>query len=107
MKQCPCPMPPGGQVTCEDHQVAICRVIGGVPHGECISPPDTEMLGGSDGLYRWVVEQITGRKRARISPEDIRMLHSGRYFDPRTKEEVTFNLPKQFLVSSSSGTQSL
>ena len=37
---CSCPNPPGGEVTCGDHQVAICRVEDGKVRGSCIDVPD-------------------------------------------------------------------
>jgi hypothetical protein len=103
MKLCPCPSPPGGQVTCEDDQVAICRIIGGVPHGECITPPRSTGIGvlgrpiiDRETLRRWALEKITGRLKIDVTVQDIRMLESGSYVDPVTGEEVTFRLPASF-----------
>jgi hypothetical protein len=36
---CICPNPPGGSATCEERQLAICRIVDGQPVTECISPP--------------------------------------------------------------------
>jgi hypothetical protein len=104
MKQCPCPMPPGGQVSCDDHQVAICRVVGGVPHGECLTPPQQHktrfsMTGDPDPLYRWALERITGRPHGKVSYKDVDTLRSGGYVDPLSGEEVTFKLPDYFFSS--------
>lgn len=35
---CQCPNPPGGQVVCEAHQIAICRVKNGVIESQCMTP---------------------------------------------------------------------
>ncbi len=36
---CKCPRPPGGTATCEQNQLAICRIVDGQPVAECINPP--------------------------------------------------------------------
>lgn len=104
MKQCPCPMPPGGVVTCDDDQVAVCRVIGGVPHGECVTPPSEhraffEKTGDPDRLYSWALEVITGHPRRNITQQDRDTLRSGRYQDVVTGEEVSFALPEYFFAT--------
>jgi hypothetical protein len=48
-------------------------------------------------MRRWVLEKITGKRWTSVSHTDIRMLESGRYVDPKSGKEVTFNLPVSVL----------
>lgn len=107
MKQCPCPAPPGGHVTCDDNQIAICRIIGGVPHSECVTPPSSLFTRQyTDEVHRWVLERITGKKWGSVTSDDIKLLESGRYIDKNTGEEVTFSLPASILSNPQTGATS-
>ena len=92
---CNCPHPPGGQATCPDGQLAICRVIGGIAYTECHEPPpgliflDTKM-------NNWALSVIMGTPRSLgqvIGPAEWQILGLGSYVVPGTNDVVTFSLP--------------
>jgi len=92
---CDCPDPPGGRITCEDHQVAFCRVKNGKVYGECKTPPKEASQGNAQKA--WILSELIGTT---INPSDItkkfelqRILRERRYINPRTNEVVTFSLP--------------
>jgi hypothetical protein len=93
MNICDCPNPPGGRATCEDHQLAICRVRQGVAETHCIDPPK-DATGGA--LSNWLLGIVTGVDRepwAPLSQDDREVLEAGQYLDPRTGVFTTFRLP--------------
>jgi hypothetical protein len=53
MNSCDCPIPPGGRATCDDNQLAICRVTNGVAETFCISSP-------SGGNAAVLIRQLEG-----------------------------------------------
>ncbi|UHQ23816.1 hypothetical protein LVB77_03645 [Lysobacter sp. 5GHs7-4] len=61
---CRCPSPPGGSVTCDTHQVAYCKVVGGETFSGCLTPPAEEAYAIHDperrlrALLRWVLMEI-------------------------------------------------
>jgi hypothetical protein len=98
-----CPGAPNGQLACEPHQLAICRVKAGEASGQCISPPPEIQTAISSGdlnaAINWACSVITGGYRSPFQPVSeyhYELLRKGRYADYRTKEDVTFSLPKGF-----------
>lgn len=88
---CSCPNPPGGTVTCEPDQMAICIVLDGEARRECQDPP----LGSSHAeLVDWAVQQVTeGRVSFQTREADLLMLTSGSFERP-DGSLVTFALPE-------------
>jgi len=95
--KCNCPTPPGGDVTCEPHQLAICRVIPGPPpksRARCVTPPKNA---NPQELQNWALGKITRIRRSRnqvVTRREVAILGAGRYEDPRQRFVVTFNLPR-------------
>src|SRR5688572_19629807 len=88
---CHCPTPPGGQVVCETHQLAVCIIEDGQARMQCLDPIKTD---NSLTLVNWALSQITGEVRAQFSIIDNRetsLLAQGRYWV--LNKEVTFSLP--------------
>jgi hypothetical protein len=109
---CDCPSPPGGTVSCEPDQLAICRVLNGVAQRECFDPPSG--LGNLSDLtpskarryHNWALQRITGQHRSPsqpITPDDERILRDGSYHNDLTGEEISFSLPEDVNFNSSSG----
>lgn len=92
---CDCPDPPGGRITCEDHQVAICRVTHGKVYGECKTPPSSAKT--TRELEAWILSELlqTSIRLGDIErrPEYQRILSEGRYTNPKTGERIKFELP--------------
>ena len=92
-KTCQCPKPPGGRVTCDDGQLAICSVDGnGEVNAACYTPPS-----GATQLQtqNWALAIITGEARSREQPlsnDDYVMINSGTYQRPNGTF-VRFQLP--------------
>jgi len=88
---CNCPNPPGGQVVCEPHQMAVCYIEGGVVRHQCLDPikrPD------SLSLVNWALSEITGNVRSLnsiITYRDIQVLTRKKFESSNTI--VTFSLP--------------
>jgi uncharacterized protein YegP (UPF0339 family) len=91
---CRCPDPPGGQASCEGHQLAICRIIGGMAHTDCISPPTDVILASISALEapppvallagqrisNWTLANLYDKKRqalASLTAQDIEALEAG------------------------------
>lgn len=92
---CQCPNPPGGQATCGDDQIAICRVVGGVAHTECIDVSSDLVLTSLAG-QNWLLSQVYQTARQPFQPMnaiDRAVVASGRYRVPGTRDEVVFRLP--------------
>jgi hypothetical protein len=97
---CPCPSPPGGQATCEEKQLAICRVVNGAPVFECITLP-SKMLslaigsGGNDPKYLDFVLEVVTRGVSRTLPDAERqqILSQREFTHPITGEKTRFNAP--------------
>ncbi|PSL45408.1 hypothetical protein CLV51_104110 [Chitinophaga niastensis] len=98
MNTCNCPNPPGGQVICEQHQMAICIVENGEPRHLCLNPKGKN---NSISLVNWALGEITGIERianSNITTEEIHLLTNGRY--KRGKERtVTFSLPQSIKIA--------
>ena len=93
---CDCPSPPGGQIQCDNNQVAFCRISEGKVIGTCKAPPRDQREGTR--LQAWVILELTGE---RVSPDDIskrpelkRIITQGEFTNPKTGEIIRFRLPK-------------
>jgi hypothetical protein len=102
MAECDCPNPPGGKISCNPNQLAICRVKDGKVTGQCIDPPTFLKVGAKIDaretlrLNNWALTIITGIQRPSaqfVSVADLKMLNDGTYFNPSTDEDITFTLP--------------
>ncbi|CAH1044900.1 hypothetical protein HPTD01_3378 [Halomonas sp. TD01] len=90
---CDCDNPPGGQITCEPHQMAVCGVIDGVVRRECVDPPSGPNT--PTELANWALTQIVGRWRLgdqTVSTVDLYTLEAGAYRAPNG-DSVNFVLP--------------
>lgn len=92
---CDCQDPPGGRITCEDHQVAICKVTEGKVYGECKTPPSSAKT--KRELGAWVLSELL-QKPIRIGDierqsEYQRILSEGIYTNPKTGDKIRFKLP--------------
>lgn len=117
---CQCPQPPGGRAVCEAHQLAVCRIIGGQVHTECVNPPASLSKGfsfavSSTGAFdasrashlRWALGVVTngvlggellGGMIGKLLGEELleeerRVLDRGSWTNPDSGENVTFRLP--------------
>lgn len=85
-------MPPGGQVVCEPHQMAVCIIQNGQARQQCLDPIKTN---SSTALVNWAISQITGELKffqAPITNQEIAFLTQGQH---STMElNVTFSLPE-------------
>lgn len=93
---CYCDNPPGGSITCEPHQLAICGVIRGQVRRECADPPQ-----GAPpvSLVNWTLNKLSEETRhldQPITEGDIRLLRQGHgLFKGET--DVQFILPESVL----------
>ncbi len=120
---CKCPEPPGGEAVCEPHQLAICRIVDGRVHTQCVNPP-ASLDGGifieappvasfdatKPSHLRWALQVIRGEEhgddqhavliekmfgeKLLLSREERRILAQGEWNDPASGETVTFRLPQ-------------
>lgn len=94
---CNCPNPPGGQVVCEENQMAICIVQNGQSTYQCLSPiSDISPI----VQINWALTQITGYARnyySKIENKDLIMLIDGFY--RRQNEMVSFHLPEYIEIA--------
>jgi hypothetical protein len=93
---CQCPTPPGGQARCGENQLAICRVINGVAHTECITvPSDLTSLTSTQGK-NWLLSIVLNTFRLSsqpISADEEEILDRGSYTVPGTDDVVRFAAP--------------
>lgn len=92
---CDCSDPPGGRITCEDHQVAICKVTQGKVYGECKTPPSSAKT--KHELEAWLLSELL-QTPIRLGDIDRRseyqrVLSEGIYTNPKTGEKIRFKLP--------------
>ena len=92
---CDCQDPPGGRITCEDHQVAICKVTQGKVYGECNTPPSSAKT--KHELEAWMLSELL-QTPIRLGDIDQRseyqrILSEGIYTNPKTGEKIRFKLP--------------
>lgn len=104
-----CSDAPKGQLTCEPHQLAVCRVKAGEAVSQCISPPPAVEAaiasGDINSAINWAYSVITGGYRSpfqAVSEYHYDLLRKGRYVDHMTREDVTFTLPEGFFDIGSS-----
>jgi len=105
---CNCPVPPGGSITCNDDQLAVCgyqdgKIVSGCfdrpKHARFISDEDEKKL----VLSNWILSKITGIYRSDLDPIEpslFAMLRSGQYRNERTGEVLTFSLPRDLDLQS-------
>lgn len=92
---CQCPTPPGGQATCGDNQLAICRVVNGVAHTECIDIPTNITLNSLEG-HNWVLSKVMQTPRPpqqRVRHYEQIIIDKKRYRIPGTNDSTTFSIP--------------
>jgi hypothetical protein len=107
---CPCPNPPGGQIVCDDNQLAICGFRDGKVISGCFSIPANIIQVREDQersivLSNWVLSMLTGADRspyANISPADFLMLSSGE-FTTEGGDMVRFSLPNDLNLDTAQG----
>jgi len=85
---CNCPNPPGGEVVCENHQLALCIVQDGKAKYRCLNPPPSS---NALTLIDWAVKEIAGDQKGLVASFEI--LNSGQYSD--RDMEITFKLPQK------------
>jgi hypothetical protein len=93
---CQCPNPPGGQATCNEDQLAICRVVNNVAHTECIDAPDDLGSFSSTEGKNWILSKVLQVQRSPFQPVDQAendILSRGRYRVPETADVVHFKIP--------------
>jgi hypothetical protein len=104
---CDCAQPPGGRVSCEPHQMALCIVQDGRAEYQCLNPPGStpmaRLLGALVGrslveprkLIEWALVCVTGMeyRLAGVDPlRDVHILVQRSYLRPGGAL-VTFALP--------------
>lgn len=73
-----CDDPPGGGVTCEVEQLAVCRIASNKVEGSCSTPPSDARSG--EQLRRWIVRVVTkGRVQNTTDAEAQQILRTCRY----------------------------
>jgi len=95
---CNCHEPPGGQVTCEPHQMAVCMVLNGVVTRGCKDPPSS---GDAKLLANWALAQVIGTERQPdyfVGRGEVETLESGR-FERGDGAIVTFALPENIAIA--------
>lgn len=92
---CKCPLPPGGEAVCNEEQLAICRVVDGVPYTECVDLGNTADLRSMANALKYAVSAITKNSldvTHSLTMKDLQMLSDGRHAS-LDSGEVTFKLP--------------
>jgi hypothetical protein len=91
-----CPAPPGGQVTCEDGQLAFCRVNKGTGvEGGCRTPPKNL---SNEESRAWTLSQVLGKEVAvddASKPGYTDILRKGTANVEGTA--ITFKLPSELM----------
>ena len=98
---CKCPNPPGGEVVCEQHQLAVCRVRDGEVISQCLNPPSALSIASDEETNRlqlanWVLAVVTNEPREdleTLGEIDTEILRRGSFHDARTGEKVSFTFP--------------
>ena len=99
---CGCPNPPGGTITCNDDQLAVCGYRNGQIVSGCFERPQYLRAIADDfarglAVTNWVISTITGVERSDsspIGPELIAMLRSGQFRNEQTGEVLHFTVPR-------------
>ena len=105
---CNCPKPPGGYISCNANQLAICGYRDGEIVSGCFDKPDyaahiTDDRERNLVLSNWILSKITGIKRSdydSIKPDLLAILLSGKYRNGRTGEVIKFSLPDDYDLQS-------
>ena len=105
---CRCPKPPGGSITCNNDQLAVCGYQEGEVVGGCYDKPQSlEFITNEDernlATANWSLGLITGTPRSDYDPIDsdsFGILRSGSYRSESTGEVVTFVLPRDLDLKS-------
>jgi hypothetical protein len=101
-KGCPCSDPPGGEITCNVDQLAICGVIDGELVVGCFDKPANIMrlknnTQRKNAVANWVLFRVTGVERPvdqELSPDDLWILQQGEYESSNRETRVKFSLPR-------------
>jgi hypothetical protein len=99
---CNCPKPPGGSITCNDDQLAVCGYQNGAIVSGCFPRPAhiTAVYEESERqllLSNWILSTVTGTPRpddAPLTPDLIALLQSGTYTNEQTRDTLHFVLPR-------------
>lgn len=99
---CNCPKPPGGQVVCENNQLALCIIENGEVILRCMNPPQNRFYQqyNSLNLVNWTLESITSQHRELeqyVEIQELNMLKTGYFEDFRKK--VNFTLTRRLLMA--------
>lgn len=81
-RTCDCPDPPGGKLTCDADQLAICQIKNGKIDAACISIPLNISNKSPMNVFNWILSKITNRDRdidATLFDKDYRILKRGFY----------------------------
>lgn len=105
---CKCPKPPGGSITCNSDQLAVCGYQDGEIVSGCFDRPEPMQLiqdssERSLALANWALSRIMGIERFDydpIEPELFAMLRSGQYRNESTGAIVKFSLPRDLDLKS-------
>ena len=97
---CPCANPPGGTITCNDNQLAICGTRDGQIVAGCFDPPATisDAVTPLDRIIvtaNWTLSLVTGKVRddhQELSAEDRAIFNAGVYKNEKG-EEIRFTVP--------------
>jgi hypothetical protein len=107
-RACKCPKPPGGSITCDDDQLAVCGYQDGVFVSGCRARPELVFSISNENerhlvLSNWVLSQIMGVDRSDydpIEPSLFAMLRSGQYRNDQTGDVLRFSLPRDLDLQS-------
>lgn len=107
---CQCPKPPGGSITCNQDQLAVCGYQDGQIVSGCYDRPEHALFIQDENekhlvLTNWVLSRITGAYRADydpVEPDLFKMLRRGEYKNEATGEVVKFSLPNDLDLKSAS-----
>lgn len=98
---CKCPSPPGGTVTCEPDQLAICRIENGQIEAVCVDPPSSvQYILNFTNYLNWALIQITGAQRSpstTVDPDEMALLRKGFQEDYWGNVIVTFRFPRSLI----------
>jgi len=81
-----------GRVVCEPDQMALCMVLSGIAHGECLGPP---LSASGSMLVNWALSKVTGTwhsPNVAVPDNMLQILEAGK-FKRAGGAKVTFTLP--------------
>lgn len=91
-----CPYPPGGGVTCEDHQIAYCIIEKSEVNGGCYSSDDDlpdEFL--AKKFLEWVAGQVTKEYSKEIFVQMEEIIKKRQFLSEDGDFEMHFSLPSK------------